>query len=56
MVPRPNPSRLLISRNTAETCARTWFGARICIAAVDAGIGNEAKNIAGTNRVTDSHS
>ncbi|MNV78919.1 hypothetical protein D3C71_1724440 [compost metagenome] len=44
-----------ISRNSAETCARIWLGGRICIAAVDVGIGNEAKNMAGSSKPTDSH-
>ena len=56
VVPRPSPTRLEIKRNSADTWARNWFGGRICMAAVEVGIGNEAKNIAGSSRPTDSHS
>lgn len=52
VVPIPTATKLLISRKIAEICARNWFGANICIAVVEIGIGKDAKNIAGASKVT----
>ena len=56
VVPIQTATKLLISKKTAEICARIWLGASICIAVVEIGIGNDAKNMAGTSSVTDSQS
>ncbi|MDR8997395.1 hypothetical protein FEP67_03526 [Burkholderia multivorans] len=52
----PSAIRFETSRNSAEICARIWFGASVCIAAVDVGIGNDAKNIAITSMASDAGS
>lgn len=47
------PNLVRDQQNIAEIWARIWFGASICIATVEVGIGEEAKNIAPTSSVSE---